>query len=272
MQQTIGEKPYRARRGKAVPQDIVRTIEKLYAEQRDRDPNNKGLGVRTYEIAKLKLGNDICPKLRTVQNIIAHISPSITPLDPDPALTPWKGPWESEDPDSIDCLFRLHTKGLQDSSLIVTERIAKWALRLRTVFTGPVAKPEVDLDLLLLFAAYGYASRERGCLSLGNPLDTSDLDGVLSFRIWESQSNFRMYGEALDAGLIPGVALPGTDPADANSEEVVGRMAFWLSLFGPHLPEEFVELTKVSPDLAAFVIIFMTGILLGTQDLQLTKL
>lgn len=160
---------------------------------------------------------------RKYQQWITEAKQAEKEMPADPELVPWGDCWPENNPDAIECLYRLRYKALRHHTPLTT-RVGKWAMRFRKLFTGPSEASEVDLDVQLLHWAHAYAMRERACESLGVPMHFADLDGFLMFRPWESPEKGAEYNEAVTAGLVPSWSVETIirDEADAiGSEELV---------------------------------------------------
>lgn len=200
-----------------IPQEEIDRIKRLWIEK-GKPSGEKLLADDQFEIGQ-KAGQQR-HGVRKYQQWIAEAKLEYEEIPPDPELKPWGDGWPQNDPDAIECLYRLRLKALRHPVRLTT-RVGKWALRLRKLFKGG---PGTDSDFHLLYWADAYAMRERACESLKVPMHTGDLDGPLMYRLWESPSLARVteYRDAIATGLIPSWNV-GTYLQDlTNSEGLQG--------------------------------------------------
>lgn len=176
---------------------------------------------------KTLIGQRGRPSRRKVELFVKELNKGELP--PDPPLIPWHSPeWPTNDPEGIACLYRL--MHLQHIAFRVglSRCAAKWALRLREVFSITTAPPEIPSSRIgsthLVFAK-AFCRQERVAVVLGKPLAHPDLDAMLQYRTWEGEANLEVYSAAVAKGLIPGRTV-----ADMVSEfEITNSKALGLA-------------------------------------------
>jgi hypothetical protein len=224
--------------GQKVRPEVVEQIKRVYAELVATRPGGKVTAQAVYKSAKRMLGED-CPKIRRIQQIVKETTPQLQTVPGDPELDLWNAPdLPINDSEGIARLFRLRKTALEWGGMIgqrvLTQRVAKWALRVHRVFTGAL---DDDADFLLLYAAIAYALRERACLALGVPLDTGDLDSLLTYRVWESSSNVQSYRDAVKRDLFPSFgqyidSVPDRRPFYAEEDVTITELMYVLCMSG----------------------------------------
>ena len=179
----------------AIPEPIVDVILEIWAYE------NCCNATRVFALAKAKLG-DKRPSLRKIQQIISAAKPKAKTVPPDRPIEPWGEDWPKT-PNEIAFLFRLMYFAYGVNAPKLDRRVAKWALRLKSIFDGgdPIA-----INYLYSWANL-YARRERASLILGEAVpSTADIDAQMVFRVWEQledSNNLSFYQKAVEEGAYP---------------------------------------------------------------------
>ena len=131
-------------------------------------------------------------------------------VPPDLPIEPWSDDWPAA-PDEIECLFRLMFCAYEVNAPKLDCRIAKWAIRLKSLFYDGSPR---GTNYLYSWATQ-YARRERASEMLGqDPPFTADIDGQMVFRVWEkleSSDNLGLYEKAVEEGVYPEARHPFDD-------------------------------------------------------------
>ena len=113
--------------------------------------------------------------------------------DEDPVYDIWNSGWQATR-DDVALHFRLLRRCRLDGHDAPSEREVKWMRRLEGVF-----KDSSNSDEELMRWSRNYARRETLCRIIARPLDTTDLDYCLAFRVWEDP---REYNLAVQSGTV----------------------------------------------------------------------
>lgn len=152
-----------------IHRDVENRIKEIWAEEPTRSGQDVWNRLQNEPIR--------CPSLRKVQQIVRLAKSSHVPTDPEVSIEPWQHDW-FEDPDKAKTLLLMHhTKSAHGGSTL-TEREAKWGLRIVRFFN--LSSPDEAQSFLEM--AETYANRERLALTLNSPLDTTKLDEMLLAR------------------------------------------------------------------------------------------
>ena len=133
-------------------------------------------------------------------------------------------------PDLLECR---RLSAVYHESRPFTIRDARWVCVLRHAVKGQGSN--------LLNLATTYADRERWAAVSDTELDTGDLDGLLSFAPWRSDTSERVYKRAVNAGRVPrldseavvkGWWLSGPRSNEASTHRGDEGLVYWIkSLF-----------------------------------------
>ena len=210
-----------------IPEGEVIRIKTLYLKNRSQTAteiwqnDNKKHGRSKYEQWVREAREEIPPLL----------------IHEETELIPWErvehaqGTEDTElwaDAEEVATLFRLRQISLRYTEYRLTPSVWGWARKLRSLFQGPCQNPLVNLDLELMGYSTEYALREGTCNAMNKPLYTDDLDGMMTFRIWESPKNHREWLNAVGGGAA--AELPIEHRWADYGITTVETFVMWLNL------------------------------------------
>lgn len=185
-------------RGSQTDDDVREEIAALYA---------RGVKGVTAILKQLRHNPEFqgrLPSERTVSRIIQQVKVRYTP-EQQALDRPWQiRPAQSGDllpagaAETLSIMLICHRESaIFKGSGRLSIRMARWITTLHSILGDNVPG--------LLNIANLYANRERWAIINDSPLDTADLDHLVSFAPWNSRDAARLYRVAVEAGNIPGL-------------------------------------------------------------------